>query len=306
MTSLALRLLAGALASLLGAQSAAAAPRVVVDIAPIQSIVARIMAGVGEPDLIMPPGASPHAYALRPSEAAKLQQADLVVWVGPALTPWLSGPIASLAGKAERVTVADLQGMVVLPVRTGDLFEPDADDPPIADGGLVDGHIWLDPQNAATAGAALAGILATADPTNAATYAANAAAFGSEMTALSAELTADLSTVRGRPFIVFHDAYQYFERRFGVAATASVTLSEGAPPSAARVSEIRDVLREQVVVCAFAEPQFEPKILTTLIEGTSVRTGVLDPLGVGLPPGPDLYPTLLRGLAHSLVDCLQG
>ena len=282
-------------------------PRVATDIAPIHSIAARVMAGVGAPELIVAPGASEHDYALRPSEAALLQAADIVIWVGPTLTPWLAGPIAALAPDATLVTLEETTGVATLPIRGGGPFEPHADaDEPAPAAGAPDGHLWLDPANAAAAAAAIAATLAKADPANAAAYTANAAAFTTELASLTAALDAELAPVRGKPFIVFHDAYQYFEHRFAIPAAGSVALHDAVAPGTARVAAIRDRVRDAHVVCAFTEPQFEPKLLATLIEGTDVRTGVLDPLGASLTPGPALYPALLQALTDSLAACLAG
>jgi zinc transport system substrate-binding protein len=263
------------------------------------------MAGIASPELIVPPGASEHDYALRPSEAALLQDADLVVWVGPTLTPWLAGPIAALAPTAALVTLEDAPGIATLPIRAGGPFEPHADaDEPAP--GAPDGHLWLDPENAAAAATAIAAALSKADPEHAAAYTANATAFAAELAALTRDLDAELAPFRGEPFIVFHDAYQYFEHRFAIPAAGSVALHDAVSPGTARVAAIRDRVRDEAVVCAFTEPQFQPRLLATIIEGSAVRTGVLDPLGAALTPGPELYPALLRGLADSLAGCLGG
>lgn len=335
--------LSGAL-FLLGFTPALAAPKVAVDIEPLQSIVARVMQGMGEPGLILPPGASPHGYALRPSDARLLEGADLVIWAGPALDPWMADPVASLAGDAEILTLEGTPGIALLPVRAGGPFEQhlhhdtdeatddhaghdhaehdghaghddhaDHDDHGTHDDhdahdhaeGDTDGHIWLDPENATVFAMTVAAALSAQDPENAALYAENAALFDTEMTALTAAINARLAPVRGKPFIVFHDAYQYFEAAFDFPAAGSVSLSEGTAPGAARVAEIRDRVIDEGVVCAFTEPQFAPKLLATVIEGTGVRTGVLDPVGAeGVSPGPDLYPALMLGLANSLATCL--
>lgn len=309
----------------LGAGAAhAEAPRVATDIAPVQSIVARVMAGVGTPGLVIPPGASPHGYALRPSEARALQDADLVVWVGPILTPWLADPIDTLAPDAVHLALEDAPGVRLLPARAGNGFEPHvhADD---ADHGHADGHdddghdhddhdhdhthdghLWLAPDNAAAAAGAVAAALAERDPENAALYAANASAFAGELDALSATIAATLAPVRGTPWLVFHDAFQYFEDAFDIPASGSVVLQEGVEPGAARVAALRDRVRDGHVVCAFAEPQFEPRLLHTVIEGTAVRTGEIDDIGATLAPGPELYPALLRGIADNLAACLAG
>jgi zinc transport system substrate-binding protein len=310
------------LAAVLGLAAAplAAAPRVVADVAPVHSIVARVMDGAGTPELLMPPGASPHGYALRPSEAARLDGAEIVFWIGADLTPWLEGPLDALAAGARHVELASAEGVTVLPMREGGPFEThdhaddaghDHDDHDHADDhghaeATADGHLWLDPANAAAIAAAVATELAALDPENAVLYAANAAAFAGELTALSAEIDAGLAPLRGRPFVVFHDAYQYFEAAFDLPAAGSISLGEADAPSAARVAEIRDRIAAEGVVCVFAEPQFEPRLVATVIEGSAARSGVLDPIGADLDPGPGLYPALLTGLAQGLADCLGG
>jgi zinc transport system substrate-binding protein len=297
------------LAALALAAPAEAAPRVVADIAPVHSIVARVMAGIGAPELIVGPGATEHGYALRPSEAGLLQKADLVVWVGPDLTPWLGETIASLAADAAIVTLEDAPGIERLPLRDGGAFEP-REHAPEGEAGhdhpVADGHLWLDPRNAVATARAVAAALGAVDPANAATYAANAAAFADDIASLSQEIAAQLAPVRGRPYIVFHDAFQYFEHGFDLPAAGSVALPDGSAPGAARIAEVQTRVREEGIVCAFTEPQFEPKLLATVIDGTPVRTGMLDPIGATLAPGPDLYPALLRGLADALADCLAG
>jgi zinc transport system substrate-binding protein len=290
------------LLALAGAPTAAA-PRVAVDIAPVASIAARVMAGLGAPEPILPPGASPHGHALRPSEAARLQQAEVVVWVGPALTPWLADPIDALAPDARLVTLAELPGLTLLPPREGERFEPHEHDRAHAPA-TIDPHLWLDPLNGAAIAVAVAAALGQADPDNAEAYAANARAFTAEMETLATKIAETLAPVRGRRFIVFHDAYQYFEHRFEVSAAASVALQDGVSPGAARVRGLRELIRAEHVVCAFAEPQFEPRLLATLTEGTAVRTATLDPLGAALAPGPSLYPKVLTNLVTSLATCL--
>ena len=287
--------------------AAAKVPVVAADIAPIASIAARVMQGVGTPGLILPPGASPHGYALRPSEARLLGEADIVVWVGPALTPWLADPIEALAPDAVRVTLQATPGVGTLAVRSGAAFEADSDEPaPPAGEAAIDGHLWLDPENAVAAARAIAAALAAADPEDAAAYTGNAEAFAHEMAAEQAAIAARLAPLRGRPYLVFHDAYHYFEHRFDFPAAGSIVLQDGAAPGTARVAAIRARVEDGGIVCAFAEPEFEPKLLRTVTEGTQVRTGVIDGLGAALTPGPGLYPALLAGVADSLAACLGG
>lgn len=317
----------------LAATPALAAPRVAADVAPVHSIAAAVMAGVGAPDLIVPPGVSEHDYGLRPSEAAALEAADLVVWVGPTLTPWLEEALDALAPQAARLTLEQAERVEHLAVREGGPFEAHGPDHGLEEHGLeehgheeehaaeaehehgagrehdhtaADPHLWLDPRNGAAIADATAEALATADPKNAVTYRENAAAFGAEMAALEAELAARLKPLRGAGYFVFHDAYQYFENRFRLPAAGSVALTDAEAPRAARVSEIRERFEAEAIDCVFAEPQFEPKLIATLIEGTQTRTGTLDPLGAELAPGPELYPALLRGLVEDLAACLES
>ena len=295
----------------LAAAPASAAPIVATDIPPVQSIVARVMQGVGTPQAIVPLGASLHDYALRPSSAGLLAEADAVIWIGPDLTPWLEGPITALAGGAQVLTLADADGLTHLPLREGGPFDShDHDQDEHADndqahkGEQLDAHFWLDPRNGAAMAVAVADLLAAIDPENAATYSANASAFAAEMEALETELAAMLAPVTRRPYVVFHDAYQHFENRFAMPAAGSVTLGDADQPSAARVAAISDRIRDTGAACVFSEPQFEPRLIATVTEGTNARSGTLDPEGAALELGPDLYPALLRGIAEGLVTCL--
>jgi zinc transport system substrate-binding protein len=292
-------------------------PRVVADIAPVHSLVARVMQGAGAPALLLPPGASPHAHALRPADAQALAEADLVVWVGPQLTPWAEKPIAALA-RGRVVRLAEVPALVRLAPRQGVLFGAhdhahgdDHDHGHDAAGApdraaAVDPHFWLDPVNAKYWLAEIAAALSAADPAGAALYQANAAAALDEIDALGAAIAARLVPLGGRPFVVFHDAYHYFEARFGVEALAALSLGDAVEPGAARVAAVRDVIRELGALCVFTEPQFPPRLAQVLVEGSAARIGTLDPIGTGLEPGPGLYPALLLGLADSLAACLGG
>ena len=173
------------------------------------------------------------------------------------------------------------------------------------DGAPHDGHLWLDPENAVAAARAIAAALGELDPAGRRRLRRQCRAPSPPRPRISpGRLARRLAPLRGRPFLVFHDAYQYFEHRFGIPAAGSVALTEGVPPGTARVAALRDRVRREGIVCAFTEPQFEPRLLATIIEGSEVRTGILDPLGASLAPGPGLYPALLRGLADNLEACL--
>ena len=179
-----------------------------------------------------------------------------------------------------------------------------ADDIDARPRGAFDLHVWLDPANAEAMTRRIARILAEADPSNAARYADNAHHHLHELEHLSEEIAADLQAVRGAPFIVFHDGYRYFEDRFGLSAAGSAVVSAERSPGVKRIRELRKKVRELGVVCVFDEPHFDQRLVNTIVEGTSVRAGTLDPLGVGIEPGPELYFTLLREMARAFRECL--
>ena len=284
--------------------AAAAAPRVVVSIAPLHSLVAGVMAGVGRPHLLVAGGASPHDYTLRPSDARALAAADIVFRVGPGADGILDRPLAALAGRARVIRTIETPGVTVLPARAGGVFAPHDHG---GDGARSpDPHLWLEPANAAAIVAEAVAVLAAHDPARAATYRANGARSAARLAALRGELAAIVRPVAGTPFVVFHDAYQYFERAFGLAARGALTLATDRQPGVRRVAALRAAIVAGKAVCVFAEPQFPPALVATITAGTTARAGTLDPLGAALPPGPEHYFMLLRGLATALVDCLSG
>lgn len=297
--------------------SAMAAPNVVASIKPVHSLVSAVMAGVGEPTLIVRGSASPHTYALKPSDAGALEAADIVFWTGDGLELFLAKALDTLAVKAQVVELADNPEIAMLPMREGGAFaahdhdheheegEAHDHDHDHDDHAEADMHFWLDPQNAALMVTQIASTLAAADPENAAAYEANAAAEISALAALETEIAATLAPVADKPFVVFHDAYQYFEARFGLNLAGSVTVTPDVMPGAARIDELKARVAELGATCVFAEPNFEPAIIGAITENTGAKAGVLDPEGGALTEGPNLYPELLRGLATSLVDCLS-
>ena len=367
--------------------------RVVATIKPVHSIVSAVMAGVGEPHLIMRGAASPHDFSLRPSDAGRLQDAHVVFLVDHALETSLAGPIATLADDARVVPLADAHGLVHRPLREGGHFEvhdhadhdghpaaPAHDDDSdehhrdhgdrdthrdLADGdhggrdthrdheragdsggrdthrdheragdsdthhdhaardthhgdrdadgghapdhdGPVDMHVWLDPVNAAAMAHAVAAALRAADPANATAYDANAAAFADRLDELVERIAADTAHLRGKPFIVFHDAYRHFEERFGLTAAGSAVVSADRSPGARRISELRQKVQELGVGCVLAEPQFDGRVVEVIIEGSNAQAGSVDPLGATLDSGPDLYFTLIGEMAASFNTCLSS
>jgi zinc transport system substrate-binding protein len=319
-----------------GAPVTAAEIDVVASIKPVHSLVASVMEGVGKPTLLVKGTGSEHSYSLRPSEARALEQAEVVFWVGETMETFLLKPLRALAGNAKVIELWWTPGLTLLPTREGGMWEAHehggepagaeadhgvAEQPGAHDGegehadagheaaagdahGETDMHIWLDPANAEVLVAAIATALSDADPPNASTYQANAASLQGRLAELDRALEERLATVADRPYVVFHDAYQYFEHRYGVRAVGAITINPTLRPSARRLEEIRNRLEHLDAACVFAEPQFEPTLVETVIEGTSAKRGVLDPLGADVDAGPDQYFSLLNGLANSLVGCL--
>jgi zinc transport system substrate-binding protein len=262
------------------------------------------MGDAGQPELLLPGRLSEHAASFTPAQIARLGKADLVFMVGGGLERKLGQLSGSEAvnGKVF-IELAKAPGVAIHPIREGGGWEKDE---PEDEGLPADPHVWLDPGNAGAMAAAAAAALARADPGNAAAYAANATAFKASLESLAGEIEAGLATVKNKPYIVFHDAFQYFERRFDLNAVGSIADFSASAPSARRLREIRGRIAETGAVCAFREPQFDEKFVATVIEGSAARPGILDPLGAELEPGPLAYRQLLRNLAAGLAACLAG
>ena len=281
-------------------------PRVATDIPPVHSLVSQVMGELGTPKLIIPPGTSPHGYAMRPSEARTLQAADVVFWMGQDLTAWFGRAIKALATNATTVALSESKDLIRHPYRTTKNFDTHTHDEGEHDAtAKIDPHLWLDPDNALIFLDVIATTLARLDAIHADTYLTNAAQAKAALEALKSELNATVQPIRGRPFIVFHDAYHYFEHRFDVEAAGSVSIGDASSPGPARIAAIRGKVQTLGATCVFSEPQFEPKLIATIIEKTAARSGILDPVGATLKPGPDQYSQLLRHLAHGLLTCLR-
>ncbi|WP_276118095.1 MULTISPECIES: zinc ABC transporter substrate-binding protein ZnuA [Pararhizobium] len=299
-------------------------PNVVVSIKPIHSLVASIMQGVGEPALIVEGAASPHTYSMKPSNAAALEKANIVFWVGHGLEAFLEKPLESLGSGAEIVELDDAPGLEKLKFREGGAFEAhdDGDEHDASaegaeghaheeaghhhDEGEFDMHLWLDPANAKAMAAQIEATLTAADPDNAAAYKANLEALGIRLDALDKQIAETVAPIKDKPFIVFHDAYQYFEHRYHVKVAGSITVSPETLPGAARLKQIHEKIVELGATCVFAEPQFEPKLVNVVLEGTPAKSGTLDPEAATLDAGPDLYFQLMEGIGTSLKTCLSS
>ena len=283
-------------------------PQVTTDIPVTHSLVTRVMAGIGTPDLIVNRGASPHDYSLRPSNAASLEAADLVFWISSELTPWLEGALKTLAADAKVIELMDAKGSTVLPFREGSTFEThshrhkhDEDEHATVN---VDPHGWLDPYNGKTWLDVIATELSKIDPENTDIYFDNVSQGKTDIDAVISEIDATLATFRGTNFIVYHDAYQYFERRFDVLAAGSISMGDVSDPSPARIAEIHQTVEELDMTCVFSEPQFNPELVATVVDGTKARARVIDPLGTRLALGADFYLNLLRNIAQTMASCL--
>ena len=296
---------------------AVAAPRVVTSMPPVTAIVTAVAGDAFTPVELLPAGASPHTFALTPSRVTALTTADLVIWVGSSVETGLAKPISTLLGNSAVIELLELPGLALLPVREGGVWEAHDDDntnesedrrnDSRIDRAQEDGrasestdpHVWLDPRNVTVIGRAIAKALASIDPINANQYRANAEVLANTMTRTEIELSSRLGALKDKRYLVFHDAYQYLERRFALRPVGAVTLSPERAPGAKRIHELRRRITDGGVACLFREPQLPPKLAETLIEGTSVQVGVLDPVGTGQPPE-----KLFNALAKELEACL--
>lgn len=302
----------------------------VVTLKPVHGLVAAVMEGVGTPHLLIDGAASPHTYAMKPSEVRRLNAAAVVVRVSARLEVFLAKPLSLVGKRTQVVTLEDVPGMTLHKTRVGGDFEPHGHHSGPANGKvkhshghshghghahgkghdddatLTDGHLWLDPHNARVIAMHIGEVLAAASPADATRFRTNAKALAARLEALDRTLQSELAPVAGKPFLVFHDAYQYFERHYGLAGAGSVTVNPEVPPSARRLSQLRERLARTGIVCVFAEPQFAPRAIDTIIEGTTVRRATLDPLGAAIGAGPDHYFAMMESLARDLKGCLAG
>ena len=287
-------------------------PKVVASIPPIHSLVAGVMEGVAAPELLVKGGASPHTYTLKPSDARILAEARLIFWVGAGLESFLVKPLASLAGKAKVVELVGAPELSRLPYRTGGAWKGHDHGHDRAatkkssgrEHGNTDTHIWLAPANARALGSAIAAALAAADPANADRYRENGQRLDGRLAALEAEMKTALAPVKDRPFVVFHDAYQYLEQAFGLNAIGAIAVAPEKPPGPKSLAALRKRIATTGARCVFREPQFPANLAETVAEGTGARIAVLDPEGIDGTPGKDLYFDLMRANARALTACL--
>ena len=296
--------------------------KVVASIKPIHSLASYLMDGVGKPDLIVDGYSSPHGFALKPSHAKMLQNADIIFWVGEDIESFLEKPLSSIAKKAEKIELMETKGLNVLKFRERNIFDEDGHDDHGHDDhgkkedghddhghddheghahGEFDPHIWLDPINAKVILFEMSKHLIENDPKNEATYRDNLSKAYKEIDKLTKEVTAELN--ESVASIVFHDAYQYFEKRFGVNILGAFTVNTDVMPGAEQLAEIREVIEHDKVACVFSEPQFNPDIIKAVAKDMNIKTGVVDPLGATLNPGKDLYFKLIKNMSASFKGC---
>lgn len=292
-------------------------PKVVATIKPIHSLTAAILEGVAEPVLLLHGASSPHTYALKPSDGKALSEASAVVRVSENLEVFLDRALATLPKNARVVDLEEAPGLALLPIRSGANYESHEDSHE-GEGNLTslpghrhgtsakDVHFWLDPEEAVKLSDYLATEFSAIDPEHGAQYKANAERLKSRLTALNEELKAKLLGLRDRPFIVFHDVTQYFERRYGLKSAGAITISPERQPGAKKLETIRSKIERLNAVCVFSEPQFPPKLIDMLVEGTQAKVGTLDEIGVEIPPGPEHYFAFMRKNADNLAECLTA
>ena len=290
---------------------------VVTSIKPLHSLTSYIMEGVGEPELIIDGVASPHNFQIKPSHAKMLQNADLVIWIGDDLESFLPTALKSIPKDAVVFELLDQSGLKKLKFREKNIFEghddhghdehakkeDDHDDHGHDDHGhgSFDPHIWLDPANAKVIVKKITNQLSKIDKDNASTYKANSKKVIKDLDGLIKEVKNEIN--KDASFVVFHDAYQYFEKRFGLSVIGALTVNPDVMPGAEQLSEIREVIEHEKAKCIFSEPQFNPNIINSIASDTGVKTGVLDPLGANIDKGKNMYFDLIKDMSNSLKDC---
>ena len=296
--------------------SAKAEIKVVTSIKPIHSLVSYVMDGVGTPDLIVDGFNSPHNFQLKPSHAKMLENADIIFWIGEGLENFLEKPLDSISKNAKKVELIEIKGINKLEFREKNIFNEHDHDEHEEDGhkeekhdddhddhghGAHDPHIWLDPQNAKVIVKLITKELSELDSKNAPTYKKNSEKALSDLDKLIKKVKKDTS--KDLRFVVFHDAYHYYEDRFGISLLGALTVNPDVLPGAAQLVEIREVIEHEKVNCIFSEPQFNPDIIKSIAKDTGVKTGVLDPLGANLDKGKNLYFDLIKNISSSFKGC---
>jgi len=293
-----------ALVLFIGLTHADAELRVVASIKPVHSLVASIMQGVGEPKLILDGSGTPHGYALKPSKARLLANADIIFWIGPGLETFMQRPVKTIGSAARSVELMNSSGLIVYPSRDFDQDEHSGETEK-HDHGSFDPHIWLDPQNAKKMASTISAELIRSDPENADLYQKNTRNLVARLDELTDKTMMLLKPLKGRPFITHHDGYQYFEKRFGLSSKGALIANPEILPGVGHALKIRDSLKSIGSACLFTELQFPQKFVTVITENTNTKVALLDPLGSEIRPGPALYFKLMNVMAKSFHGCLS-
>ena len=288
---------------------------VVVSIKPFHSLVSGVMLGVARPELLLKGNFSPHTYSLKPSDAKKLQYADFVFWGGEALEGFLAKPIISLSKNAKVVSILEINGLKLRSFRAeshigkSENFESYIHNPPKYQGAelkaAVDPHIWLDPENAKVITQKTVQILSDFDPENAQKFQKNGEKIIVRLNELDQQISSEMNEISDSTYLVLHDAYQYFESRYQLKSAGSITLQLEHFLGVSRLKKVQKMIKTSKVRCIFTEPQYSQKLVKTLIKDTSVKKGILDPIGADILPGPELYFDLMKNLSISLKSCLN-
>jgi zinc transport system substrate-binding protein len=295
--------------SLAAAAIAGDAPKVVTSIVPVHALVAGVTEGVARPTLLLRGTGSPHGGQLKPSDASALAAADIVFWIGPALEQFLVRPLESLAGSALVVSLSDANGIVTLPARPHEIWydeaeESHADHADRPDS--IDPHIWLLPANARAMVTTIASSLAALDPANGEIYHRNEVSLHALLWDLERELEATLSPVRDIPFVVLHDAYQYYEFGFGLRTVTALTIGPDRGPGVRHIRQLATEMERVGARCLFGEVGVSSPLVARLAHDWDLRSGELDPLGLGRADGPAGYFDMMKENAASLVGCLSA
>jgi zinc transport system substrate-binding protein len=283
-------------------------PKVVTDIAPIHSLVAQVMSGVGVPDVLISGAASPHDFQFTFVQAEAVQDADLVIWVGADLTPWLGEALETLTTSDNEFELLASENWPSLERRDwGDDHDDHGhDDHGHDDDSVLDPHAWLNPQVAMVWTRHIALALRSLDPENEAAYLANADATVARLIQLDQEIAAQMADLPRGGILVPHDAYQYFGQRYDVPAVGTISLSDAASPNPAQIAELRDLVREDGISCVLSDPQTRREWVDLVRDGSNARTAIADPMGTAFAPGPDHYEQTLRAIAAAYAQCLGG
>ena len=293
-------------ASFLLIGSAQAEVKVLTSIKPLQLIAAAVQDGVAIPEVLLPPGASPHNYALRPSDVRKVQSVDLLYWIGPDMEGFL--PRVLNGRTLPSIAVQDLPGMKLRHFaedshsHAEDADEHDHDHRP----GTLDAHLWLSPVNARVIADKMATDLSAVDPANAERYQSNAKTFDQRLDALDQRLKKRLASVEGKPYFVFHEAFDYFEEAYGLKHTGVFSVAAEVQPGAQHVAAMRKRLQEVGKTCVFSEPPLRPRLAETLVAGLPVKLAELDALGGYTPATAQGYEQVLEKLGNDLAGCLES